>query len=162
MLWQQVPYRQRGTGAGNRVPERTATQIQQIVPTAGTRLQSSLSLGKNLYAVYIKIKPMNYSGLEAISLSGQGGHFRQYIFNILLYKTDLYNTIVRCLCSSKSSDLIEAQTKHAREKKIPLQERNSFLFFLYKYLDVEYEIQVVPFPLTHKIFNSFPSTWSYA
>lgn len=104
-----------GTAAGYRAPERAATQIQQIVPTAGTGLQSSLSLGTNLNTVYMKKKTMNYSGLEAIGLSQQEGHFWQYIFNILLYKTDSCKIVVRFLCSSKSSDLTEAQIKHARE-----------------------------------------------
>lgn len=60
---------------------------------------------------------MSYSGLEAISLPGQGGHFWQYTFNILLCKTDLYNTTARCLSPNKSSDIIEALTKHAREDR---------------------------------------------
>lgn len=37
-----------------------------------------------------------------------------------------------------------------------------FFFFLYKYLDADYEIQVVISSITHKIFNNLPSTWSYA
>lgn len=62
-----------GLVKGNRAPGRTDTQIEQTVPTANGRLQSFILLGIDLYTMYIKNKPMNYSSLEAVSPSGQGG-----------------------------------------------------------------------------------------